>query len=889
MTRHGPFSRLRSLRGATITELMVATVIMSVGVLGLFGSFRFISRSIFISRATTLATNLGQERIEALKNLSYYSLLITTNSASNTNFSPAIAYDTVNYPPEIISIGGINYTRYTYVTMADVTNGVVNAVSANYPDSGLKQITVNIVWKDGQQWKKWSLTNLLENPYVNPLDATITGTISKSAGGALSGAVVTVEQNSDWTATSNGTGGYNFKVYHGTYTVRASSAGYYDAVSAPTVVNKGGSATINLAMSQIATGTIAGNVWFNSDLVFSQVVANTRTIVADGANANVEYVELFNPTTFPIDIGSAGGGYPKPVNILYYNDDMIGYAYLFWCDGGSDNCPHSVRVSTYVPPLTYYLIANASFFCINNTWKHADAYYYKYDKTYPDFDDADIADFVPLNKAVGLYIYRYPTGASADVVGWADNNSTPPAWEGSYIPNHPSYTGLPQGGQIVRVSSPAAGTTFINLYGRAYDSNNNAGDFLYPYNGGFDGFVHPPYSVADGSFTIVSGKPAYSALVASADTNSGAAQAYRAYKTSATLSLPYATYSLPGVSTGTWSVSLASSVQTSAGSYTQYGTVITNVAVTQGQVTPAPGLATVPASLPVAHAMLAGASAGSGGSQGYVKGVITNTDNVPITNITVQGGGSSQVTGTNGVYFLTTTSGTVSIIANPNNANPAYIQQIGIVNVTQGAISTQDFSLGFGGRITGYVTTGTTPLSNQAVVALLGGSQVGSATTDASGTFTFRNISTGTYTIQPVLESGQDSSPNSHSTLLGSTGTVFSTTFTVSGAFGRISGTVSDASGLLTSGALLVASTSTISSTPPTIAGSSAPALTPYYMVSSRADGSYVLPVRGGATYYLSVYVPTILANDTVTTTTKTYSGIIVSPSASTTRTVTIP
>ena len=71
-------------RGGTLTELMVATVILSVGVLGLFGAFRFIARTTTISRATSLATNLGQERIESLKNLSYYSLQITTATATDT-------------------------------------------------------------------------------------------------------------------------------------------------------------------------------------------------------------------------------------------------------------------------------------------------------------------------------------------------------------------------------------------------------------------------------------------------------------------------------------------------------------------------------------------------------------------------------------------------------------------------------------------------------------------------------------------------------------------------------------------------------------------------------------------------------------------------------------
>ena len=274
---------------------------------------------------------------------------------------------------------------------------------------------------------------------------------------------------------------------------------------------------------------------------------------------------------------------------------------------------------------------------------------------------------------------------------------------------------------------------------------------------------------------------------------------------------------------------------------------------------------------------------------GFVKGVITDSNNALLNGITVQIGGTPKVTGANGQYFTSISSGAVTIVVNPNNGVGAYMQVIQTVTITQGAITTQDFTLPLGGRITGYVTTGTTPLSNQPITATSGsGGQAGAATTDASGNFSIRNLSTGTYTIFPVLETGQDANPNTFVPILSSTGTLFIGTFTVTGALGSIDGTITDASGLVTTGALLVASTSTISSTLPLIAGSSAQALIPIYMASSKADGTFSVPVRGGATYYLSAFVP-VINGASVTVTTKTYSGIIVSPSAATTRTVTIP
>ena len=94
---------------------------------------------------------------------------------------------------------------------------------------------------------------------------------------------------------------------------------------------------------------------------------------------------------------------------------------------------------------------------------------------------------------------------------------------------------------------------------------------------------------------------------------------------------------------------------------------------------------------------------------------------------------------------------------------------------------------------------------------------------------------------------------------------------------------------LVTSGALILASTAAISATPPAIAASSAAAQTSLYAVSSKADGTYSLPVRGNFTYNVSVYVPVIQASGSVTVTTKTYSGVAVLPSANTTQDVVLP
>jgi len=875
-------------RGGTLTELMVAAVIMSIGVLGLFGAFKFIARTTLIARGTSLATNLGQERIESLKNLNYFSLQITTSAGTLNTGTTTFLYDTSNYPPETIAIGGINFTRYTHVGMAEMSGSDISDVAFTYPDTGLKQIKVHTVWTEAGRTKVWSLTNLLENPNVNPLDSTITGTVTNAAGGVVASAIVVTEQNENWGATANSAGVYSFAVYHGTYTLRASSAGFTDGIIGSVKANRGATATANISLTPIATGYIQGTVWVNYDLVISQVVAATRTIVGDLTEQEVEYIELFNPTTSPINIGVTNNAAPKPYSVLIGIYDGA-YSY-HW-----DNTPepgnlydfHMVNVTTYVPPGRYYLIANASYFYLAGGWVTANAYYTNNDANY-NLGVAPVVegypDYLPSDKPTSILLYSGNSGTWHDSVGWRDNTGlNPPYCESTCLTNG-AGDGMGLGNQIVRVSSPGVSAADLPVYGRAYDSNVNTRDYYYFGGTYYIPLTYPPKSTASGLFNTIAGKVASGANVSASDPNSGTTLSYTTNLTSGALSLPYSRFVLGGVSTGSWTVSM---------SYGGYAAFIENAAVTQGGYAGVPNAATTP---PWLAAGLSHAVISSSTVSGFVKGTITNLNNVPISGVTIEGGGSSRVTGSNGLYFMPLSSGTVTLIANPNNLLPTYVQGIDAVTITEGAVTTKNFALSNGGRITGYITTGTTPLAYQAVTAVNdAGLQVGAGTTDADGNFTMRNVATTTvlapYTVYPVLESGQDANPNTLPAALTSTsGDVFVGTFTVNGSFGNIAGTITDAAGLVTSGALILASTNTLSATPPAIVGSSAPAQVPMYMVSSKADGSYILPVRGGAaTYNLSVYVPVISAAGSVSITTKTYSGIAVSASATTTKNVTIP
>lgn len=851
-----------SSRGVSLTELMIAVSLLSVGVLGFFGAFQFITKSITVSRSRTIATNLAQEKVESLKNVSYYQLLITTAATTDASFTPALVYDSSNYPPETISIGGSVFRRYTYVALAQVDGNVVSTTTYTYPDTGLKQVTVHITWTQFGQQKKWTLTNLYENPNLNPLDSSFSGTVSSAATGvAIPGALVKVQENPDWNAVTDASGNYSFRVFHGTYTLRVTSAGWYDATSAITLAPEGSNVDLDFSLYKIATGTISGLVWLNDRVLVSQVVASTFTQVADLSTREVEYIELFNPTTYAINVGQTGV-YPKDVAVNYH-DEAIGQEKM---DSAADF--NFVHVATYIPPGRYYLIANATSFVAGGTWHNADAYYGTLYNAY-----------VRNAQSGGIQLVRYD-GTVLDSLGWEDNNNTPGVYEGDWIDLSAS-DGFQDGNQIVRVSSPGVSASGMAAYGRAYDSDDNTRDFVHPLITAYAGLTIPPRATEDAAQTVIAGRPANAAYVSADDPYSGSTRAYTAYVTSGSLNLPYARFDLTGITTGTWTVALASNT---------YYKVINFADVAAYQRTRVPNAATFPAWAVADHYSIALESAAT---SGFLEGRVTGVNGSPLSGIQILAGGASKTTGSNGSYFMQVSTGTVIAICNPNNADASYVELIASVDVAVGEIATQDFTLSQGGRIQGFVTTGTTPLPNVVIAAKIGGNQQGAGTSDATGVYTIKNLSTGTYTVEPTLEAGQDASPNSVAVTVTNTGTVDAGTFTVSGALGSIKGTVTDSatSDLITTGVLLVASTGTIAATPPAIAGSSAPALSPpLYSVSSKADGSFDLPVRGGGTYRLSAYYPVISPDGTsISVTTKTFTGIAVTAGLQTSFDITIP
>lgn len=872
----------RSRAGTTITELMVAMVILSIGVLGIFGAFRYIGTSIHISRAKTLAANLGQERIESLKNLTYYGLLVATTTLTDNTVNPHVLYDNGAYGPETITTGGMTFTRYTLVEMVQVVNDQIGAVSLTYPDTGMKRITVTVVWTDAGARKSWSLSNLLENPNVGPLDSSISGQAQTAVGFVnLAGVNVSVDQYPDYTAITAADGSYSFRVHHGTYTVSMSTPGYYDWTSGVVNAQQGSGASVTSAMVAIASGSIAGIAWYNPNLVISEIVGTTTTITSmcGSVPQDTEYLELFNPTTSQISIAkTVGTGLGTAQENVLVNT-QVGGTNNGDIMGGSS--AHVVYVSSYVKAGGYYLIASQPSFMVNGSWITADAYY---NNTCAAVND------IP-NFSCGSVQLTDSGGNVIDQVCWAGNScgGVTQHCNGAQIPTDPSCgmntgagagcQGAPYlGNQLVRFSSPTV--LGRGTFGSAYNAQNNGTDFQYPVSGTPStlGFNYNPFVNSSAALPVISGVPAVGAYVAASDSNSGSTQTYAAYASASVGSQLYAPFKLVGVATGTWSVDVALN-----GYFGEFDGV---TMVTQGSIVGVPNAATTPAWNAAAPytAMLSMSSL-----NGFIKGTVANTTGGPIPGISVLAAGQTKTTDSNGLFFMPVSSGSTVIRYNPNNANSLYVEQDVPVTVATGQLLTEDTVLSQGGTLTGYVSIGATPIPNFTVTANLNGNQMGAAVTNSAGVFTIRGLSTGTYVVEPVVDTGQDTSPLSINGTVVVSQTVNIGTFTVSGAYGSITGTVKNNNALVTTGAMILASTGTIPATLPAVYGSSAAAQNPVYAVSSLADGTYTLPVRGSNTYNLKVFVPTLSGTSAVTTASKSYSGIVVSPGAATTQNLSLP
>lgn len=867
-----------SEKGVTLTELMVTIAIISIAAAALVQSFSYMTRAVELHRKMTLAINIGQQQIEVLKNTSYYSVIPTSATAYDNNFSPAIPYDTAIYPPSTISIGNNTFTVLTYVERVEASGNTLLSVPPDSIDTGLKRLTVTVVWQSGSEWFQRSLSNLYASSlYANT--GAISGTITDSrTGQAIVGADVYAKGETLVHDFSDNTGNYVMSASPGSYTLYASAAGYFVNNSSTTyTVTAGNTATANLTLTEMSSSTVSGAVYVNNHLLISEVVATTTTatIQPNGTSSpsqDAEYVELFNPTTYQISIAAATGNGQTAGEYYKLNTTVGGTAY-------KDEMNHAgnyVYVSSYVKAGGYYLFSNSRAFVANGVWVTADAYW----------NDTDV---VSDHSWGGLQLTDL-NGDVIDQVCWNGGSGPPSSYcNGSYIPTDSTNglensSGQKVGNQLVRFA--AMSNLGRGTYGSAYNSQDNAVDFQYPVNSpaSNQGLNYQPFTSTSPVLSTISGTIAVGSIVTCNDGLSGSTQAWEASLNG----FYYATFTLVGVATGTWSVDI-----TSGADFLEISSVTVAVNGTTAISTTIPNGATSPAWPQVGayNAMLTSST-----PDGIITGEVTDPNGKALSGFTVTGTGSlgtSNYTGTTnsyGYYAITAPADTYSLIANPSNKNALYTseQLSGIVLSAAEINNGNNFTLSGAGRATGYVCdyASTNYYPGVTINVLDGnGNSVGQVITGSNGQFVANNLSTGTYTFEPVLDTNQTATASAAGSCEAQSDEISCTidngvnvalgTWTVTGAYGAISGTAEFASSSapITTGVLVVATTGTIAgSLPPNLSNSILDG-TPYYMASTLSDGTFNMNVRAStasATFNLYGWYTTYSGSGTSATVTVT-------------------
>lgn len=821
-------------RGGTLTEMMVATAILSIAVMGLMGAFVGIQKAIQGGKSTTLAANLAQEQMQILKQKVYYQILITTNPAYDTNFTPNVEYDPGYFAPTTVLEGGIYYTRYTKVEVAREDSGAIVILPPTTPDTGLKLVTVTTVWKNLAEYKKLELRTIVANPDTVTANAIFNGTVKNATTlVGISGAIVNMAENLGWRDTSNGSGIYSINASPGNFTLGVTVPGYFpDHRSVSIAANQTQVQDFNLVPMSSGSATSAVPVWLAQTPVISQIIVSSAQY--DANNFELQAVELYNPSPNAIVVGS--GSTPNALKLKLQSG--CSGANFVTCAGTT----YGIKLNytnTTLPSRGYYLIANKSTFTLNGISYTADAVYADDANSFcnnpPLASNWNLVSTPQVKKLGptghgGVFFITSSSDTVYDGVGWSHTSggvNFQPYCETSCL----AQDGGQAGDQFVRAVSTYTTSALFATYGRAYDSNQNRVDFTTS-----SGVQYPVYTSVTAPKLNLAGTVPTGAVVSATD---GLSLSTRVYTTG---NPPVARFNLTQIATGTWTMLVSS------GSWMiQYDTV---------SVPSSGSVFTLPSTVSFLS---------TSNTFGFIEGQVTNVLGAAINPaIPLDPGGAGSVVyanTTNGEYLLRVLPGSVDVIANSgagSSANYITVSSLAI-NVNLGEIHTGvDFALSQGGRISGFVTRdGTNPLPGVAVSILdSNGYSHDTQVSGSNGYFTTLNIATGTYDVDLALDSIENQSPLNVSATVVPGGNTFSSTFTVTGALGAITGNVTLSGAPLKTGALIVVTTVTLAGSPPAPPALSSANLvgSPYYIASSLEDGSYHVDVRQSTSTTYRVY-----------------------------------
>ncbi|MFH1723113.1 MAG: carboxypeptidase regulatory-like domain-containing protein [Elusimicrobiota bacterium] len=334
MMRGGRSRRQQS--GFTLIEVVVTMAVMSVVSLSLIAAQTQMSAAVTGGRETTIAMNLAEEKLEALKALPFYRVAVTSTVALDDSFDPIVQYDPAFYPPEHIHAGSRMFERRTFVEKVDAPYGTIENMGYPHPDTGLKRITVHVSWDRKGVARKVHVSSLKANQDREPLEKTVAGTVTDASTGLpVAGVNVAARRNPGWGAVTDVTGYYSFQATDNSMRLVGNKAGYYSYDSGTSFALGDGTTVWDFEMVRIGSRTVSGYAQHRPGLVISQVCANDN---------GREYVELYNPSTFSITMSDKKVKYVDehgvitqiPLTILTDSVPPGGYFFVLGSPTGTD-------------------------------------------------------------------------------------------------------------------------------------------------------------------------------------------------------------------------------------------------------------------------------------------------------------------------------------------------------------------------------------------------------------------------------------------------------------------------------------------------------------------------------------------------------------------------
>lgn len=507
--RLSAYPLIRLSAGLSHVEVMITIAVIGILISGVIGAFSAITKGLITSKTRTISTNLTQEKVEYLKNISYSRLLVTKQTDLDT-----YGYDNTYYQPETMTVGDAEFKRYTTVWKAqeeiDGADTIISTMSPTAADEGIKKIKIEVTWTEGQDAKSLVLYNFKEDTNRVSKPDSISGLITTTGTAvAIASARVEILQNINWNATTSATGYYIIKTTEeATVQVRATKDGYWPAALGDVTTT---AVAQNIQLTSQSKGNASGFVYKRDHLVISEICAALT-------DNTTEYVELYNPTTYQITIDGA-------YKLRHY---------AFW-DVTTD-FPALTYVNTSVDSHKYFLIA--SYPAVNGIT--ADAYYTVNENK------------IDAGWRAGIGLVTDTFNVWVDSIAWGPGAASPDgAKEGAGLDltplSEPDVAGPEDGDSIERISYSTFTTSALmwnDSNGNAYDNDKNEENWVF-----HDNQVNPQNSSM--SETPVQGMPVGYAVVSANDGLSSSVT---------TDSTGY--YYLTEIATGTWTIYASSLILT---------------------------------------------------------------------------------------------------------------------------------------------------------------------------------------------------------------------------------------------------------------------------------------------------------------------------------------